>query len=71
MEVFIQRDQWGWYTVCRACALLPKEQHDANFPVCGKCVVEWANATGSDYVARCAMPVEESPLERPDPETGG
>lgn len=62
-DVFIRRDQWGWYTLCRRCALLPKEQHDANSLVCGECVVEWAKATDSNYLERCVSPVEEYPVE--------
>ncbi len=62
-EVFLQRDQWGWYTLCRRCALLPEEQHDASFLVCEKCMAEWAKASGSNYLERCVSPVEEYPVE--------
>lgn len=61
VQVFLQRDPWGWYTVCCCCARLPKEEHEADDLVCGKCMLEWASTTGSDYVQRCQNPVEESP----------
>lgn len=61
MEVYRQRDQWGWYTVCPDCVLLPKTLRDTDFLVCARCVVDWAEQTGSDYVARCQTPVEECP----------
>ena len=61
LDVYLQRNQWGWTTVCSACAQLPLEQRDTDFLVCGRCIVEWAEVTGSDYVQRCQNPVPEFP----------
>ena len=61
MDVYLRRDQWGWCTLCPACALLPAEAVDTDFYVCEKCTSEWALATGSDYLQRCQRPVDEFP----------
>ncbi|MCA9605364.1 MAG: hypothetical protein KC619_07205 [Myxococcales bacterium] len=61
MEVYLQRDQWGWYTLCPECVGLPKDQHEANSLVCERCAKEWVDETGSDYLDRCKSPVEELP----------
>lgn len=69
MEVFLQRDRWGWYTLCPSCIALQESRLDTDFLACEKCVAEWATATGSDYLARCQSPIEEWPDgERGSPE---
>ena len=49
MTVYLQKDEWGWYTLCSRCARQPKATHEANSLMCGSCTVEWQE------------PVEESP----------
>lgn len=64
MRVFLQRDRWGWFTLCPTCIFLPEEELDTDFLVCEKCVAEWAVATENDYLERCASPTEEHPSPR-------
>ena len=55
---------WGWMTVCKDCARrVPEvfETHDLHDLVCGECIKEWADATGSDYLQRCQDPKPELP----------
>jgi hypothetical protein len=63
IALYLQRDQWGWYTLCDAC--VQRRDHPAvqeNLVlVCGKCILEWAAATNSDYVRRCQDPKPEFP----------
>lgn len=61
LDVYLQKNRWGWTTVCPDCVRLPTEQRDTDFLVCGACVVEWAEKVGNNYVERCQEPVEESP----------
>ena len=61
MELFLQRNQYAWYTVCPACIRMPKAKHEPNRVACEKCIVEWVSRTGSDYLERCQAPVEEHP----------
>jgi hypothetical protein len=61
--LYLQKNKWGWFTLCSACIRRrddPDVQNDLVL-VCGKCIVDWAEATGSDYVQRCQNPVPESP----------
>ena len=67
MRVYLQKDSWGWYTLCDACARRrddPELQDELGL-VCGECVDEWAVATGSDYSQRFENRVSESPEGEP------
>ena len=61
LEVYIQKNEWGWCTVCPTCIGIPKASRDTDFLVCEGCVVDRALKTGSDYLTRCREPVEEFP----------
>jgi hypothetical protein len=52
----------GWFTLCDACVRrAPGAAENADFAVCGACVVAWAETTDSDYVRRCQDPTPEFP----------
>ena len=64
LEVFLQKGLYVWHTLCRACMLRPDFEvalDEADHGVCSKCVAEWANATGSDYMTRVKSPTNERP----------
>ncbi len=61
IELYLQKDHVGWYSVCESCARKPKSEHAPDDLVCQKCIMEWAERTGSDYVDRCRAPKEEHP----------
>lgn len=62
VELYLQHGEWGWFTLCNACARR-RDTSEANDLVCGPCIDEWAEVTGSDYVRRCQNPKPEFPAE--------
>lgn len=63
ITLYLQKNQWGWYTLCDVCI---RHHDDLEIQenlvlVCGKCILEWATTTNSDYVQRCQHPVPEFP----------
>jgi len=64
VAVYLQRNDWGWITVCDDCvrrADLSRVLASADYLVCTKCVKEWAELAGNNYVLRSQDPRPEFP----------
>ena len=62
VRVYLQKNYGFWYSVCDACARLPKADQDINSLVCCRCVSEkWASLVGHNYHDRLRDPSEERP----------
>lgn len=64
VPVYLQKHHGDWVGVCDACVRRlddPETLQNACEFVCQLCILEWAAATGSDYVQRCQDPKAEFP----------
>lgn len=62
--VYLQQHHGDWISLCDACVRRvddPETLENAMGFVCQKCIVEWADTIGSDYVQRCQRPEPEFP----------
>lgn len=64
VTVYLQKHHGDWVGLCDTCVRGlddPRTLEDATEFVCQVCILEWAAATGSDYVQRCQDPKPEFP----------
>ena len=76
VPVYLQRNEWGWHTVCEDCVRRADRAQalaDADYLVCVECAIEWAEIADNDYVQRSQDPHPEFPpdLAQPVPATAG
>ena len=65
VPVYLQPYMWMWCTLCEDCATrsdLAQALADADYFVCVECAIDWAQATGNNYVRRSQDPHPEFPL---------
>jgi hypothetical protein len=63
IDVYLQWADGWWISLCATCVRqlkVPETLDDLEL-VCGECISEWVDATGSDYLLRCQNPKSEFP----------